>query len=240
MWYFMKAEARKAVRESLLSGYRHHSYQAERQIYNYILHGKGDSSLASLLTLDTYADILAPERFRAMKNALICAVAVTSRTVIDEGVESEASFALSDYYVNEIERAQSIAQLENLTHEILDMFRELLWKETLQAHSLPVTRAIQYIHRNVYEPCRVADVAAHIGLNAQYFAVLFKEEMHMEPSVYIRTRKMEEAKSMLFQMHQSVAEIAEALGYCSASHFIQVFKKHYGMTPRQMLKQGVR
>lgn len=57
---FMKSAARKAVRDSLASGYQHHSYEIERQIQNYVLYGKGDSNLASILTIDTYADLSHP------------------------------------------------------------------------------------------------------------------------------------------------------------------------------------
>ncbi|MDO4285510.1 MAG: AraC family transcriptional regulator [Eubacteriales bacterium] len=232
----MKAAARRAIKESMLSGYRHHSYQIERQIHDYILYGKGDSSLGEILTLDTYADILAPDRLRAMKNALICAVAVTSRAVIAGGVENEAGFALSDYYVNEIEKAQNAQQLEALAKEMNEMFRELVQEAVLRAHSLPVARALRYISRSLYEPCRVMDVADHVGLNVQYFSALFKKEMNEEPSAYIRGRKMQEARTMLLQMHHSVVQTAEELGYCSASHFVQAFRKYYGVTPKQMVR----
>lgn len=86
----MKSAARKAVRDSLASGYQHHSYEIERQIQDYVLYGKGDSNLASILTIDTYADLLAPDRLRAMKNGAVCAATVLSRTAIEIGVESES------------------------------------------------------------------------------------------------------------------------------------------------------
>lgn len=233
----MKSAARKAVRDSLASGYQHHSYEIERQIQDYVLYGKGDSNLASILTIDTYADLLAPDRLRAMKNGAVCAATVLSRTAIEIGVESEISFALSDYYLNEIERAQSAAQLEETAHEMEEMFREVVQERMTRGYSRTISRAIQYIHRNLYEPCRISEVAAYAGLNPQYFSVLFKKEVGQEPSAYIRAEKMKEAVHLLVYMHRPVAETAAELGYCSPSHFIAIFKKHYGITPKQMLSQ---
>ena len=231
----MKSAARKAIRDSLASGYQHHSYEMERQIQDYVLYGKGNSGLANVLTLTTYADLLAPDRLRAMKNGAVCAATVLSRTAIEHGVESEISFALSDYYLNEIEKAWSLAQLEETAHEMEEMYREVVQERITRGHSRTIARALQYIHRNLYEPCRVADAAAYAGLNPQYFAVLFKQEVGMEPSVYIRTEKMKEAVHLLTNMRRSVAETTAELGYCSPSHFISIFKKHYGVTPKQML-----
>lgn len=227
------------MRESMLSGYRHHSYLMERKLSEYFLRGKGDSRLASTLTLETYMDVLAPNRLRAMKNGLICFVAVISRTAIQNGVEGEVSFALSDYYVNAVEESESSAQLQELLVEMQEFYRDLVQEATGRTYSLPVSRAIQFVQRQVYEPCRVSEVALYIGLNPQYFATLFKKEVGMEPSAYIRQCKMKEAKEILMQMRHPVAQIAEELGYCSASHFIAQFRSYYGITPKQMLKKGV-
>jgi AraC-like DNA-binding protein len=43
---------------------------------------------------------------------------------------------------------------------------------------------------------------------------------------------MEEAKNLLLQTDNKVADIAEALGYCSSAYFIWEFKKVFSITPK--------
>ena len=65
------------LRESMLSGYRHHPYTLEQDLAQKLDDGQwkelSDYALSVYsLSLETYADILAPDRLRAMKNSLIC------------------------------------------------------------------------------------------------------------------------------------------------------------------------
>ncbi len=235
----MKEEARKAIRESLLSGYRHHSYRLEPKILDNTLYGRGDQSLADLLTLDTYADILGPEPLRAMKNSLICCITVISRSAIDAGVSAEVSFALSDYYINALEACRDIAGLRVLADELREMYQEQVrLSSSAASYSQPIRRALEYIHSNLYSRFRVQDAAGFVGLNPQYFSVLFRQELGVEPSAYIRQQKLREAKRLLQHYGYSVGECADVLGFSSASHFIQVFRKEFGITPARLSRRN--
>ncbi|MBQ3234887.1 MAG: helix-turn-helix domain-containing protein [Clostridia bacterium] len=48
---------------------------------------------------------------------------------------------------------------------------------------------------------------------------------------YLMKRRLELAKTMLIDTDKSVLEISEAIGYDSESYFINLFKKHAGVTP---------
>lgn len=230
-----KADAKRAAREIMLSGYQHHSHQTGRMMIDAIFAGRQRLEIMDGLNLGTYADVLAPTRLRAARNGLICLITIVSRIAIENGVENEFAFALSDYYVNAVELQESEEELEALMREIIDHYLELVREAQQQTYSLAVMRAIRYIHLHIYDGCRVAGVAAHVGLNAQYFAVLFKKEVGLSPSRYIAQKKLEEARYLLHQTHMSITEVAEALGYCSPSHFIRAFKKQYGETPKRSL-----
>lgn len=235
-----KADALQFVRETQLSGYRHHSYALEHELSDYFLRGLGDSSLMETLNLETYADVLGPDRPRAIKNALICFTAVMSRSVIEYGVDPERSFSLSDYYINEIERHNTIPELQELLNEIISGFRALVQEEDARIYSLPVYRALHYANSHIYGTCSVLEMAESVGYNPQYLATIFKAELGETPTAYIRRKKMTEARALLTQGNCPVGEIALSLGYCSASHFIREFKRFYGKTPKQYQKTGQR
>ena len=50
---------------------------------------------------------------------------------------------------------------------------------------------------------------------------------------------MSEAKRMLDETDFAVKEIAGKIGYPNVSHFIQNFKKTYGMTPDKYRKMSI-
>ena len=120
-----KEKAADFMRESLLSGYRHHPYALEQELSRLMEKGEWDSIISDELNLETYADILAPDRLRAMKNSLICLAAVISRSAIDRGVPPEKSFAVSDFYINEIETQNSPGQLQQLLRQMLREYSRL-------------------------------------------------------------------------------------------------------------------
>lgn len=228
-------EARNRTKDALLSGYRHHPFHLEKKISDYVLKGKGDRTFLNILNLKTYADVLAPNHLRGMKNALICFITALSRSAINLGVGVEQSFALSDYYIFEVELQKDEQQLYDLLYEVLEMYREIVHDELHCTYSLPVIRAIRYINQHIFGSCRVHEIGESIKVNPQYLSTIFKNEVGIEPTVYIRQKKMEEAKNLLLQTQTTVSEIAEALGYCNSSHFITAFKKTYGKTPLQYL-----
>ena len=235
-----KLEAKRAMRQTLLSGYSHHSHSIARQKLFLFLTGQGEADLLGDKGLDVYEDVLAPNRLRAIKNGIICLITVVCRAAIELGVADEQSFSLSDYYINTLEHLSTEQQLSTLTGEMMEHYADLVQAERYRAHSLHITRAIRYISQKLYEPCRVSDVAAHVKLNPQYFSGLFKKELGLEPSVYIRKQKMEEAASLLMQTDTSVASIADALGYCNSSYFANEFRKVFGVTPKQYTSHGKR
>ena len=227
-----KSDAKKAMKTSILSGYRHHSYGMVRQRLVQFLTGQEVVEALGYKDFFMYEDVLGPTRIRSVKNGMICLITVICRQSIELGVDVERSFSLSDYYINVVEEKKTERQLELLLAEILESYADLVKTERYRAYSLPVTRAIRYISQHLYQPCRVKDIAVQVRLNAQYFSELFKKEVGISPAAYIRKQKMEEAANLLTQSEASVGEIAEILGYCNASYFIHEFKREYDITPK--------
>lgn len=224
------SESRKAAKEAMLHGYRHHAYENERNVLNRYLRGEGVAPQFTL-TLPSYADVLAPGRERAMKNSAICFITVVCRAAIDSGLDSEYGFAISDYYINQVELTKNERELEALIRELLVNYRELILQSRDRCYSRPVAIALRYIHRNVYEPCKVAAVATAAGVHPGYLSTLFQRELQCSPSDYIMKLKLEEGKALLTKMRCSVGQTAEALGFSSSAHFSAAFKAHTGINP---------
>ena len=229
-------EAKKAVGRILQSGYRHHAYEHEQEHMRELLLGEitFDITHPGVKVLRLYADVLGPDNLRAMKNCLICFLTSFCRAAIGYGLDSETSFAYSDYYIGQVEACASQKDLEQLLVEVVLCYRELVQDQSYGEYAPPIARAVRYIRQHLYDAFTVADLAAHVGFSPQYFSARFRKETGIPPSAFLEDCRLEEARRMLLEGHGKVLEIAEALGFCSPSYFTQRFYKKYGELPSQI------
>lgn len=237
-----RQEAEKAALHMVMSGYRHHAYEDERANYQRVLSYERDAFIEYLNTdfiqetANLYIDIMGPTRLRSLKNTIICSTTCICRFSIEEGVNTEFSFALSDYYINQIELTHCEEALRQLAREIMLHYYDLVKKEKMRICSKPIASAIRYIGRNLHGICPITDVADFVGLEIHYFTSLFSRQVGVSPGRYIRLLKLTEAKRMLEYVGTSVTETAETLGFCDIAHFSKSFKKVFGVTPSAVRK----
>lgn len=90
----------------------------------------------------------------------------------------------------------------------------------------------KYVKDHVEEKLELEDIAGEMYMNKFYLSHYFKKETGFTLLQYITNQKIIAAKGLLSQ-GLSVTEIAMRLSYNSDSHFISVFKKNTGMTPKK-------
>ena len=96
---------------------------------------------------------------------------------------------------------------------------------------------IRKIDSHITEPIRVSDVADAVKLHPDYLTRLFKKDMNCSLSQYIIKEKCRAARYMLLNSQASCTEISSFLYFASCSHFVNCFKKEYGLTPNAYRKQ---
>ena len=238
-----RTEAERAAKQLMMSGYKHHSFEDERETYDLMFQTERDEFTKQLHTnhldslLSHYAEVMAPTHMRGMKNALISLITSVCRKAIDEGLNVEFSFALSDYYVCKLEEIGTEKKLLSFMREVLLHYFDLVQNEQRHFYSKSISSAVRYIGRNLYSICTVKDVADYVELNPRYFSTLFAKQVGLPPSKYILKRKLEEAKRVLIHQNTGITEIAEALSFSDVSHFSRSFKTHFKISPSQLLRQ---
>jgi len=95
----------------------------------------------------------------------------------------------------------------------------------------------RHIKENREDKLVLNDIAQKFFMSPYYLSHYFKKETGFTLAQYITNQKLTVAKSLLKKGY-SVTEVALQLSYSSDSHFISVFKRNCGITPKQYVKQG--
>ncbi len=95
-----------------------------------------------------------------------------------------------------------------------------------------ISAAITSIHDDPAHDWTVEELAQRGGMSRSIFALRFKEIVGSSPIEYLTRWRMLLAADRISNTRDSVSEIAQSLGYDSASAFTKAFKKTMGCSPR--------
>lgn len=83
-------------------------------------------------------------------------------------------------------------------------------------------------------------VAGHLKMSSVYLGKIFKDNMTYSLSEYINGIRLEKAREMLENSNLPIVQIIEKVGMENESYFYKLFKKKYGVTPKEhVLKQTI-
>lgn len=94
-------------------------------------------------------------------------------------------------------------------------------------------RVTDLVESQLDEAVPLETMAAETGLSVFHFSRCFKATSGLTPHQFVLNRRLDRAKTLLIDSQKTVAEIAEAAGFATASHFVQAFKRRWGATPGQ-------
>jgi len=94
-----------------------------------------------------------------------------------------------------------------------------------------LAEAIREMHRDPSHAWSVEELAKKATLSRSGFFDRFSRLVGMPPMEYLLSWRMALAKDLLRKGNESLAEIAERIGYGSASTFSTAFSKHVGQPP---------
>ncbi len=142
-------------------------------------------------------------------------------------LELFTSLVRSDMPV-ELIRSESSALIATFTFVLKEV-----WKNTVKPPpARTIGRAVQYIVTNAgNSELTVETVAETLGVGRIYLARLFRRELGLSARQFIVETRLNMAKELLEDGRYQIAYIAEMTGWGSSAYFINVFRKHFGITP---------
>lgn len=98
--------------------------------------------------------------------------------------------------------------------------------------------AMRRMHGEIARPWTMAQLAREAALSRSAFFDRFTRAVGLPPMEYLLTWRMAVAKDLLRRRDVAIAEVAERVGYGSASTFSTAFSRHVGRPPGQYARQS--
>lgn len=197
-------------------------------IYNCIF--KADFLDASMLGIDNFYDILDHYLFKHL--------ALSDITGITE-VKFRADNAIHDLFM---EMYKEYTQKPNGYVQLLRLNILKLLILTLRANNtcglkLPsrqnesLNSIIRYITQNYQNKLTLKELASRAYVSPEHFCRTFKNYTGVSVWNFIKTVRIDKAKSLLLNTNKTVAEVAELVGYTDEKHFSKIFRLATGISP---------
>jgi AraC-like DNA-binding protein len=95
-----------------------------------------------------------------------------------------------------------------------------------------LARVFRVIEEHFRTPLKLGDLARAAGLSSAYLTTLLKRQTGRSAGEWLTARRMAEARRLLSETSSGVKTIGYEVGYADSSHFIEVFSKEHGLTPK--------
>jgi AraC-like DNA-binding protein len=106
-------------------------------------------------------------------------------------------------------------------------------EDTLASHRRAVERVITSARERLCEPISLHDMSRVAYLSPFHFNRVFHEITGLPPAKFINAMRLDEAKRLLLNTHQSITDICFEVGYNSLGTFTRRFTQRVGLGPRE-------
>lgn len=124
---------------------------------------------------------------------------------------------------------------EAISHVMLEMFFQISESSQFQQQKdIPLADKIRKeLDKNINTSISSADVAAIFNVTPVYANRVFKAKYGQTIKQYVNEAALKKAAHWLKNSDFSIGEISDILGYCNDNYFSGLFKRAYGMSPKQ-------
>lgn len=224
-------------------GELHNPYDQEQREQASIREGNHDKLMLSFK--ESYAGrwgTLSKDELRSKKNLGIVVLAISTRSAIEGGVHSEQAFLLSDSYILKVDEAKTQNEVYNIIRGAEIYFTKLVSEiKEIKVENPLVFRTKNLILKKMHEKIVAEEIARELNTTPAYLSTIFKKETEMTIHEFVVEEKLRMAENLLLYSTYTIDEIANFLAFSSQSHFGNVFKRKYKITPNKYrLQHGIK
>ena len=102
-----------------------------------------------------------------------------------------------------------------------------------------LSAAMKYVDEHYQDSALcLNEVAKEVNISPSYLSAMFSRETETTFVEYMTSKRMEKAKSLLLNTKEKTQSIAEQVGYKDPHYFGYIFKKTYGLSPKEFRTKG--
>jgi len=94
-------------------------------------------------------------------------------------------------------------------------------------------QARQYMDLHYHDNLQIADIAAAVGVHANYLANVFQVQYHITPKQYLTRLKLDKARELLLRTNHPVYIVANSVGFSDPLAFSKFFRRMMGISPTE-------
>jgi len=121
--------------------------------------------------------------------------------------------------------------------ELTEMLLSYIYNTTLSEDSPLHARLKRYIEANFLSVFHREDLSAHFNYSSSHLSKIFKQAYDITPQQYAKLLVLREIIDAI-RRGESVTHIATKFGFSSPENMSRFFKKHFGCSPTNYLKQS--
>ncbi|MEY8517724.1 response regulator [Lachnospiraceae bacterium 29-84] len=106
-------------------------------------------------------------------------------------------------------------------------------KEKEGISNYTINRTLEYIRNHYKEGISLEKTAEVLNITPEYLSMLFKREIGMNFSVFLKEFRISHAKRLLKESDMKIYEVAQECGYSNSNYFARIFKEVTGVSPAE-------
>ena len=132
---------------------------------------------------------------------------------------------------------RALGQLYTLFADLLSEFRDKNAKRLSGVSDEYVDKAVRFIRSGYDKPISIDTLCRHISVTRSYLYKLFTRRFGISPTEYLIKYRLERARELAQDGGCTVESLAYRTGFNSHAYFTKCFRKMYGCTPRDYIRQ---
>lgn len=205
----------------------------EPMLLSAIMHG--DRSEARRLINHVLVHIYSAgeERNDLLKGLLLELVVMISRAAVQAGARQSDVLGLNFRTITDLAEIDDDEALAAWLRNTLEHVISIMERHQEFNPPLLIVKALDFMQVNLHRDISRDETARYVGISSSRFSQLLKERTGRTFTELLRQYRVDHAGVLLRTTEQSIAEIANACGFCDQSYLTHVFQDVKGITPRQ-------
>ena len=175
---------------------------------------------------------------RNLKNYLIISNTLLRKAAERGGVHPIYLDRISSDFAKKIEAVPNTQTGRELMGTMVRDYCRLVRKHATKQYSPIIQKAVACIESGLTDDLSLRTLATALNVNASYLSALFSKETGQTVTEYVNEKRMKAGAQLLHATRLQVQTIAQYCGVSDVNYFSKMFKKYYGMTPKQFRETG--